>query len=639
MAGFYDDNADLRWYIDKGIDWAPLVRLTEYDGRAEGAAESLDEALATYREILTYIGEFAADAIAPQATAIDRNKPELSGGEVIPSDAMQNVFEGLKELDLYGMCLPRELGGMNLPFVLYLSSIELIGRADVSVVAHYGFHGGIAMALLLYSVMEGTTDFDADAAQITATRFAEAIEEIRTGDTWGSMDITEPDAGSDMGALRCKAVQDDDGAWRVTGPKIYITSGHGRWHVVIARTEEAKEGADAFDGLKGLSLFLVPAWTDEPDGSRTRHAQIVALEDKLGHHGSATVALAFEDAPGELIGARGEGFKQMLLLMNNARIGVGFECLGLCEQALRMAKDYAATRASMGKTIDRHEMIADYLDEMQSLIHGIRAIAFDAAVHEETAQKLNLKLRFFPPESASERKAIESERAAHQRAARKLTPLVKYLAAESAVYIARMNVQIHGGAGYIRDYGAEKLLRDAMVMPIYEGTSQIQGLMATKDVLLGVIKRPGDFVKDAAAARFRAVSGSSEAERRVARLQVLQHSAVRQLIQRIAGDKIGNLRGQPLKTWGASFSDWDPKTDFAPALLHAERLIRLLTDVAVAEVLLKQSKQDPSRAPLLATWLERAEPRCQMLHSQITRTGGRILDSLAEGAAADQAAK
>src|SRR5262249_44535586 len=152
----------------------------------------------------------------------------------------------------------------------------------------------------------------------------------------------------------------------------------------------------------------------------------------------------------------------MLTLMNNARLGVGFESIGLCEAAYRMARDYAAQRPSMGKTIDRHEMIADYLDEMRTDLLGLRAIAVEGALAEEMARKLSLQ----------KRDPVQARRCA--RRARRLTPLLKYLAAEKAVEIARRCVQIHGGNGYMAEYGAEKLLRDAMVMPIYEGTSQIQ---------------------------------------------------------------------------------------------------------------------------------------------------------------------
>lgn len=639
MGNFFDDNDDLQFYLGKGLDWSQLVAITEYDWKAPDAPADLAQAKELYADILRLIGSFAADTVAPAMPAIDKQHLEVRDGEVHFPPDLQAIFDGMKDMQLYGLCLPRELGGMNAPFLLYMASIELIARADVSVVAHYGFHGGIAMALLMYSIQEGTTSFNVEEGKIDSTRFAEAIGELASGQAWGSMDITEPDAGSDMGALRCKAEQDADGNWFVTGPKIYITSGHGKWHVVIARTEEAANPDDPFSGLGGLSLFLVPAYTENADGTWHRaHTTIDGIEDKLGHNSSATVAISFDKAPAQLIGKRGEGFKLMLVLMNNARIGVGFESLGLCEAAYRLARDYAAQRPSMGKTIDKHEMIADYLDEMRTDIQAIRALAFTAAWHEEMQQKLKIKLQFFPPAEREEREFLEREQKRHARRSRRFTPLVKYLAAEKSVEISRRGVQIHGGAGYTREYGAEKLLRDAMVMPIYEGTSQIQALMAMKDTLLDNIRRPQEFVRRSATARWRSVS-SSPLEKRVARLQTLSYATQQHLMARIAGRKVGELRHTPLTSWSTTFSDWDPKRDFGPAMLHAERLTQLLTDVAIAEVLLEQSQAHPERAELLERWLERAEPRSRHLHDVIVSTGERLLATLGQTPERTEAAK
>ncbi|MCB9682288.1 MAG: acyl-CoA dehydrogenase family protein [Alphaproteobacteria bacterium] len=640
MANYFEDNADLQYYVDKGLDWEPLVALTEYEWRAADGPASTAEAIELYRDVLTLVGEFAAETVAPVVREIDRTKLRVVDGEVVHPEAFDGVIEGMKDMELFGMSLPRELGGMNMPFIAYMMSIELIGRADVSVVAHYGFHGGIAMALLLYSVLEDSTSFDVENNQITSTRFGEAIEEIRAGAAWGSMDITESDAGSDMGALRCKGELDADGTWYVTGQKIYITSGHGKYHIVIARTEPVASADDPFGGLAGLSLFLVPAYEDGPDGSRVRtFTTIDGIEDKLGHNGSATVAISYERAPAMLIGKRGEGFKQMLLLMNNARVGVGFESLGLCEAAWRMAVDYAAQRPSMGKTIDRHEMIADYLDEMHTDVQAIRAITMTGAYHEEMSQKIRLKLKFFPPDDRAEVERLERAQKRHQSKARRLTPLVKYLASEKAVEMARKAIQIHGGAGYTKDYDAEKLLRDAIVFPIYEGTSQIQALMAMKDTLVGAIRRPQDFVRRAATARWRSVSARSTLERRVARLQSLSFATQQHLITRIAGGKFRDMRSMPVGGWSQALADWDPKRDFGPAMLHAERLIQLLIDVAVSEVLLDQAERHPERADVLERWLERAEPRSRALHDRITTTGERLLAKLAEPVAMDEAAK
>lgn len=626
MPSFYDDNDDLRFYLERAVDWEPLVRLTEVDLRAPDAPATVAEAVASYREILDLIGTFAAEQVAPRWRELDAAHPTCAGGAVTDAPVVTEIFAQLRELGVHGLCVPRELGGMNLPLLAYMATIEMLARADVSVAAHYGFHGGMAMAALMYSILEGTTAFDAARGVITDTRFRTVIEEIVAGEAWGSMDITEPGAGSDMAALRTVGEEDGRGGWTVTGQKIFITSGHAKYHFVIARTEPAS--ADAFGGLAGLSMFLVPAWEDLPDGTRRRLATFDGVEEKLGHGASATVSISYEQTPAFLLGKRGDGFRLMLLLMNNARIGVGFESLGVIEAAWRKARAYAAERPSMGKTIDRHEMIAEYLEDMRTDLEGIRCVAVAAAVHEEMAQKLRIRLLAWPPADAAAREDLERQRQRHAAAARRLTPLLKYTAAERAVLHARRAVQIHGGSGYIREVGVEKLLRDAMVFPIYEGTSQIQALMAMKDTLLEAVNRPGPFVERQAAARWRSMAAKDALERGVGRLQVCRDKAVNHLLGRLAITKVGALTAHAPTAWGAVLREVDPKRDFALAMLHAERLCELLSDAAIAEELWRIAERFPERRDALVRHLERAEPRARYLLDRVTTTGPRLLATL-----------
>ncbi len=629
MANFYDDNADLRFYVERGIDWEPIVRLTEYDFQAADGHKDTAEAVDFYKDVLEMIGGFVGDEIAPKWKELDQAKPKIVDGEVVYPAVFDDLMEQINELGIHGLCMPRELGGMNAPLMMLQILNELFCRADVSIGAHNGFHGGMALAALSYSVLEGTTEFADEPLGITKTRFRELIDEIIEGKEWGSMDITEPDAGSDMAQLRSKGEQDDEGNWFVTGQKIFITSGHGKWHFVIARTEKAADTEDAFAGLKGLSMFLVPAFERNKKGKIVRTTTTLdAVEDKLGHNGSATVAISFERSPAMLIGNRGEGFKYMLMLMNGARVGVGFESLGLCEAARRLAVDYAAERVSMGKTIDKHEMIADYLDEMATDCQAIRALAVHACWHEEIARKTDMMLKFRPPSDPAELEQLRKTEKKHSRRSRHLTPLLKYYASEKAVEMARLAIQIHGGVGYTKEYGAEKLLRDAVVMPIYEGTSQIQALMAMKDSLGGVVKNPRRFLARGASVRWKVMSARDPLEKRVAKLQHIEHSTIRFLLTRLTANKLGELPSHSPGEWGKVMTGWDPKKDFALAMLHAERLIKILIDVAVAEELWEQAVKFPERRELLERWLERAEPRARYQQDIITTTGLRLLSTL-----------
>jgi alkylation response protein AidB-like acyl-CoA dehydrogenase len=642
MANFFKDNDDLQYYFDKGVDWDSLVRITEHefaDADGEGFSTT-EEAVDLYRNIVEMFGQFVAEEVKPYEKEIDEKGVEFVDGEVVFPERLAGIFEKIKDLDLHHLPLPRELGGMNAPMMVYFMNSELMARADVSAMAHHSFHAGIAMAALVFSALEGTSDIDPATGRFNDTRWKKVIEEIATGEAWGCMDITEPDAGSDMAALRTVGEQDADGNWYVTGEKIFITSGHGKYHFVIARTEET-DPDDLMSGLNGLSMFLVPTYEEDAAGNRKRIVQLSRVEKKLGHHGSATCGLVFDKAPAELVGQRGEGFKYMLTLMNNARLGVGFECLGLSESAYRAAVEYAAERNSMGKTIDQHEMIADYLETMRTEIQGIRAMAVAGCFHEEMAQKLALAIRFGDLDEA-EQKQMERLMKSHQRKARRITPLLKYFGAEKAVEHARTALQIHGGNGYMTEYLPEKLVRDALVMPIYEGTSQIQALMAMKDTLDRIIKNPQAFVRRMAQARWRSLSSRNPLERRVAQLQSLSFSAQQHLVVKTAGDKVKGLRGKPIGEWPDELTkNWDPKRDFAYAMLHAERLIQLLGDTTIAELLLGQARKHPERAEVLERHLERAEPRARYLLDQITTTGQRLLDKLSPQAAetASQAAE
>ncbi|NUP12436.1 MAG: hypothetical protein HOW73_40845 [Polyangiaceae bacterium] len=633
MASFFRDNDDLQFCFEKAIDWETLVELTEYGYRTEGGFKSKDEAIGFYRDVLDSIGQLAAEEIAPRAAVIDREGATFRDGEASIGPTMAKIFERMREQGLHQLCLPRELGGLNAPLMLYFMAGEMLARADVSTMAHFSFHGGMAMAMLAFSVHEGSTVVDRDRGRIENTRFYDAIAEIASGEAWGCMDITEPDAGSDMARLRMRAEEGADGVWYLTGQKIFITSGHGKWHFVIARTEEAKADGDPFAGLAGLSMFLAKAYEDAPGGTRKRFVTVDRIEEKLGHHGSVTAALGFDKTPAVLIGKRGEGFRLMLLLMNNARVGVGFEALGMAEAAVRLAESYAAERKSMGKPIARHEMIADYLDEMRTDVQAIRALAVTACYHEEVSQKARLLGRFADVATEDERKRLARELSAHAARSRRLTPLLKYIASEKAVEISRRALQIHGGVGYTKEYGAEKLVRDSMVMPIYEGTSQIQALMAMKDTLMGILKSPGDFARRVAQARWRALSSRDPLERGVAQIQSSSLSAQQYLLTRTALHKVKGLGEVPARRWSTALAkDWDPKRDFALAMLHAERLTRILVDEAIVEILLEQSKRFPERRDLLEAYVERAQLRVRGLHAEITTTGSRILSALAGNA-------
>ena len=634
-SNFFLDNDDLRFQLSR-IDWDVLVDLQERMFLDEDRFTKGSEAKAFYDELLTSLGEFAAKEIAPFERELDEQHPHFHDGVVDDAPRLKKIFDALAGLGAMGLTLPRRLGGLNAPNLISSTLLEMLTRADASVAGHFGFYGGMASALMFYSADEGSVTYEGGVP--VKSRFDAEVLRIVEGKEWGAMVLTEPQAGSDLARLQSKAVAQKDGTWRLTGQKIYITAGHGEHHVVIARSED--EGTHP--GLKGLSLFYVPAHIG-PDGKgcakdapgAQRNLVIGGIEHKMGQHSAVAATIHYENSYAELIGQRGEGFRLMLVLMNNARIIVAFEALGTCEAAFRTARAYAEERVTMGKTLSRHEMIADYLDEMDVVIRGLRAVTFEAAFHEECGMRLKTLLKSNPPANADERKDLERSAKKHTARSRTLTPLIKYWGGEEAVRQTRMCMQILGGIGYITETGAEKLLRDALVIPVYEGTSQIQALMALKDNLQAAIKNPARFARDVAETRLLALSSSDPLEKGAARMKMVTLSAMQTIIGRIAADKLGGVGKKPIGQWRASLTkEWDPAVDFSFGLLHAERLTKLLTWSHTAEVLVTQAKSvagtadADERAEIAVRFIERFEPRAKGVLIEIEATSGSLLARL-----------
>lgn len=641
-ANFFNDNDDLKFHYEHSLNWEELVSTTELNLTLEGGPRSVKEAREFYDEVVRLVGDLSANQIAKTAAVIDRTGSHLDkqGNVVLPKE-MEAAVHAFKEAGFFGMCVPRELGGSNVPMAVYFVCTELISRGDVSALTHLGFFGGTAMALLAYTIFEGTAQAGTSGSLLGATRFDSEIRDIVDGKHWGCMVLTEPDCGSDLGAIRTTATE-RNGKWYINGNKVYITSGHGQYQIVLARSEP-KHGGGALDGLKGLSLYLVRRQI-ERDGKLVDNVKVDKVEDKLGHHGSATCSLVYEDSEGELIGKRGQGFELMLLMMNGARVAVAFESLGLMQAAFNMATEYAALRRTMGKSIDQHELVAEMLMDMDLDIRGLRALSFEALNAQELSHKYEMLLKFIPDSNPEKRADLEKKLKRAKRRSRELTPLIKYQGGEKAVELARKNMQIHGGSGYMAEVGAEKLLRDALVIPVYEGTSQIQSLMALKDNLMFVLKDPTRFAKKMSAATVAATSAKTATERNLNQAKLELYRAMTHLIGHIAGRKlrkeIGSaLRGVPANEWPRYIAndfmrDWDMKADFAYGLLHAERITRMLVDIETASILWRQGQEHPTRRVYADRYIKRMLPRVKHWSDEVRSGDTSVFEWLREKAGA-----
>jgi alkylation response protein AidB-like acyl-CoA dehydrogenase len=472
MANFFADNDDIRFLFDF-MDLGKLARVQEDDfadarqagnngdpGAFDYAPTDEADAIDNYRRILEIAGEIAGEIIAPRADRIDAEGNTLNeDGTVTLHPLVADNILRLAQADLMGFTLPRRFGGLNCPSLIYTMAIEIVSRADASLMNIFGLQG----------IAETINAFASEEIK------AEYLPRFSRGAVTGAMVLTEPDAGSDLQAVRLKAIQDDDGKWYLRGVKRFITNGCGNVLLTLARSEP-----EISDG-RGLSLFI----SERCDRIRVRH-----LEHKLGIHGSPTCELVYDDAPARLIGERQRGLiTYVMALMNGARVGIAAQSLGIAEAAFRLARTYAHTRKQFGGPIERLPAVAEMVTDMKIAVEAARALVYETS---RVCDLENNNLRVLETGLVSdkdEHKRRKEQGRTLKRLNGMLTPMSKYYASEMCVRVADTALQVLGGSGYMKDYPAERYLRDARITNIYEGTSQLQIVAAVRGVCSGAFER------------------------------------------------------------------------------------------------------------------------------------------------------
>lgn len=465
MANFFADNEDIQFLFEH-LDLGEIATEQE-DGfaGADGPGEEYapldaDDAVDNYRRVLTIAGDVAANIIAPRAERVDREGNTLNDdGTVTLHEGMRENLKALVRADLMGFTLPRRYGGLNSPSVVYTMAIEIVSRADASLMNLFGLQG-IAETINAFG--------DPSIKDEYLPRFAE-------GELTGAMALTEPDAGSDLQSVSLRAWEDDDGQWRLAGVKRFITNGCGDVVLTLARSEP-----DIKDG-RGLSLFLA---------DRGPRIKVRRLEGKLGIHGSPTCELVYDDTPAKLIGERQLGLiRYVMALMNGARLGVAAQALGIAEAAYRVARRYAHTRKQFGGPIERLPAVAEMVTEMKIAIEATRALVYETSRLCDLENNNLRVLKTHPPADKDELKRRKGDARVYKRLNGLLTPMSKYYAAEMSVRVANDALQVLGGSGYMTDYPVERHLRDARITTIYEGTSQLQIVAAVRGVCSGAFAK------------------------------------------------------------------------------------------------------------------------------------------------------
>lgn len=460
MANYFTDNKDIFFQFEN-LNIQEIVDLTE-DGfkdvaEYDYAPKDYQDAMDNYHKVLEIVGDIAANIVAPNAADVDLEGNYIDeNGKVIYAKGTQEALRQLSQAELMGFTLPRKYGGINFPTTIYTIAIEMISRADASLMNIFG----------LQDIAETINKFGDEEQK------KEFLPQFASGEATGAMVLTEPDAGSDLQAVKLQAYEDEKGQWHLRGVKRFITNGGGNILLVLARSE-----AGTKDG-RGLSMFACY-------GDKT--VKIRRLENKLGIHGSPTAEMQFNDTPAQLVGKRKYGLiKYVMDLMNGARLGVSAQALGISQAAYEEALSYAKAREQFGQPIYNIPVVTNMLIDMRVTLESNRSLLYETAKWVDLRDKFNEKIEHLKAEGKSF--AEENDRAKEAtKIAALLTPLTKYILTESANQITYDALQIHGGAGYMKDFTIERLTRDARITNIYEGTSQLQVVAAIGGVINDIL--------------------------------------------------------------------------------------------------------------------------------------------------------
>ncbi len=564
-TNFFTENADLVEVFDRVVPWTRVVRAVE------GASANVHETVSTWREVLELAGRYMGTEIAPRGPRIDEIGVIRDDGQVRMNEPMTESLKGLAALGLASPSIPPDFGGAGLPFTVSMMLAEMLARADLATQVQHGIGWNSPAALIVR--------FGSDAQK------ARYLPRLAKGEIMGAVAMTEPQAGSDVGRLTMTATPQDDGHWILRGRKQFISAGQGEMCIVLARTPGSS-------GLDGLGLFIADREGDNYLIERAEH--------KFTIRGSPTCALVFEGTRATALGKPGDGWKQIVTFMNESRLGVGIQGIGVAQAAYDKAMEYTAQRVQMGKPIREHPMIADMLLEMRTIVSGARALAYEAAALQDLVMFSN------------------DQRAA--RDVREITPLVKWYGAEGAVRVCRLALQVYGGYGVIDEYDVGRYMRDSLITPIYEGTSQIQSLMAVKDLMKWTLQRPATIVRSGPSRLLASASfdGRIGSDFRAARGHVL--GALRLLLGRLVRRKgLGALRGRELS-----------EEDLGPILLHAERITEALAHTHVARVLGERAKLVPERRALAERAARTARLVAERNRRAIALDDGSVLEQIAE---------
>ncbi len=581
LMNYYTDSEEWKWLFNNAIDWDSIIPLYYPEFPTPDGFNSKEDVINFIEEMITATGEWSGTSITDRARRLDEEGAgDLVDGKTIPGPALTELYNEAKELQILGLAGPTEYGGMGAPAIAGLLAFTQMNRACISSATQVGFYTSII------DMVERFCDED-DRARL--------LPKLIAGEISGSMCLTEPGAGSDVGSLKTSAVLQDDGSYLLNGSKIFITNGGGGIGFVLARIKDGPEG------LNGISLFLCE---QELDGKANYF--IGKNEHKMGLHGSFTCEVVYENSKAKLIGKEHQGFRYMLHLMNEARVAVGLQALGGIEASLHAARKYAEERSQFGKNLLELPLFARNMKDWDIERDAFRALMVDTISYFDQYQKLDMIKRHGTELTADQQKQLHTAK----KWVRRRTPLVKAYGAETFTTLSQRGIQALGGYGFIEEYDSARLHRDSFAPLLYEGTTQIQALMAMKDLMKFVMRSPAKYftalVNANPVANF--FGANSECESLFNQTQYeFKKNFVKLLIKTL---KPGTNTENPVelrKFFNAK--EWLKEENVMKLMVHAETIMYALSYIETLRVLMKHANKDKARATLYNDYSMLVAPR------------------------------
>jgi len=558
MANFYTDNPNLKHHLNHPL-MQKIVELRERNyseaQKFDYAPANFEDAMDNYEQVLRIVGDICGTTIAENAESVDHEGASCADGRAFYAAGTVENLDVCRKAGLMGMAMPRRFGGLNFPITPYIMAAEIVSRADTGFENLWG----------LQDCAETLYEFGSEEQR------AKYIPRVCEGETM-SMDLTEPDAGSDLQSVMLKATQKEDGTWVLNGVKRFITNGDSDIHLVLARSEEGTK-----DG-RGLSMFIY----DKRNGGVT----VRRIENKMGIKGSPTCELVYKNAKAELCGSRRMGLiKYVMALMNGARLGIAAQSVGVSEIAYREALAYARERKQFGKAIIEFPAVAEMLSVMKAKLDASRCLLYETAryvdlykVYEDIARERSL--------TAEERKEMK----AYNKLADACTPLAKGLTSEYCNQNAYDCIQVHGGSGFMKDYACERVYRDARITSIYEGTTQLQVVAAIRHVFTGTYMQLIDqyaameVSEELAAQKEILVAMTAQYKAAVEKVHTINDAAYSDFMARRLVEMAGNIVMGYLLVTDASRNAASDDKEIAAAAADLARSAKVYINLGRAEV-------------------------------------------------------